>query len=91
MALFGLACLGWLVANGLYHPWLAWAILGGSFAIDLLLFLWVGDVVVCYRCNAHHRGFAANPGHKPHELATAERYRQERIRREQFGAGKEGG
>jgi hypothetical protein len=88
MTLLGLACLGWMLANWLYHQWLAWVILGGSAALDLVLYLWVGDVVVCYRCNAHHRGFAPNPEHRPHELATAERYRQERIRREQFGAEK---
>jgi hypothetical protein len=44
----------------------------------------VGDALVCYRCNAHYRGLAASPEHRPFELVIGERYRQERIRREQL-------
>ena len=44
----------------------------------------VGDVVVCYRCNAHYRGLAGTKPYPPYELTTGERYRQERVRREQF-------
>ncbi|HMC88193.1 MAG TPA: hypothetical protein VKI17_01535, partial [Gemmataceae bacterium] len=51
-----------------------------------LLYLWVGDVIVCYRCQAHYRGCESGPKHKPHELGIAERYRQERLRREQLQA-----
>jgi hypothetical protein len=46
----------------------------------------VGDVVVCYRCDAHHRGFAPNPNQHPFELRIGERYRQERLRRERLRA-----
>lgn len=77
------ACASFFVLQVLYHPWAAWAILLGSAAIDGLLYYGiVGDVVVCYRCGAQHRGVPAS-GFDPHELATAERYRQERIRLEQ--------
>ncbi|HXG09897.1 MAG TPA: hypothetical protein VNK04_08925 [Gemmataceae bacterium] len=78
------ACLAFLVLMGLYRPWWAWAVLLGSAAFDGLLYLWVGDVVVCYRCGAEYRGFPPNPGHGPFELGIGERYRQERIRREQL-------
>jgi hypothetical protein len=44
----------------------------------------VGDAVVCYRCHAHYHGFAPTAAHKPHELTIAEKYRQERLRREQM-------
>jgi hypothetical protein len=44
----------------------------------------VGDVSVCYRCGAEYRGFPVNPEHKPFELSVGERYRQEKIRREQL-------
>jgi hypothetical protein len=67
-----------------YAQWLTWAILIGSAAFDGLLYLWVKDVLVCYRCHAHYRGTEAAPGHKPFELTTHERYRQEKIRREQL-------
>ena len=50
---------------------------------DGLLYLWVGDAIVCYRCLAHYRGLPDN-GVAPFELATNERYRQERIRRERL-------
>ena len=46
---------------------------------------WVGDAVVCYRCNAHYRGVVPRDAHRPYELVIGERYRQERIRREQLG------
>lgn len=84
MLLLFLACVAFLVTNYLYQQWLAWAILLGSAVLDCLLYLAVGDVVVCYRCGAHHRGFAANPAHHPFELSVGERYRQEQLRRAQM-------
>ena len=91
MLLLLVACLGFLIANYLYQQWLAWGILLGSALIDALLYLAVGDVVVCYRCDAHHRGFSPNPAHGPFELGIAERYRQEKLRREQMQAEKHPG
>jgi hypothetical protein len=88
MAVLVVACLVSFFTYGMYEKWLTWAILIGTAAFDGLLFLWVGDVVVCYRCGAQHRGLTPGPEHRPHELAVAERYRQERIRREQLQAKK---
>lgn len=65
-----------------YEKWLCWAVLIGTAAFDAILFMMVGDAVVCYRCNAHHRGFKPTNDHKPYELTTGERYRQERIRQQ---------
>jgi hypothetical protein len=67
-----------------YNKVLTWAILLGSAAFDGLLYLWVKDAVVCYRCGAHHRGIVAGEAHHPFELTIHERYRQERLRREQI-------
>ena len=50
-------------------------------------FALVGDAIVCYRCGAHHKGLEASPSHQPFELTVGERYRQERIRREQLKTG----
>lgn len=80
------ACAAFLVVNAYRYQWLAWAILLGSAVFDGLLYLCVGDATVCYRCGAHYRGFAASEGQKPYDLGIAERYRQERIRREQLEA-----
>ena len=68
-----------------YEKWLTWAILIGSAAFDGLLYLWVKDVVVCYRCGAEHRGLGPE-GEKvaPFELTVHERYRQERLRQEEL-------
>ena len=85
MAILVLACLASTVTYWLYDKWKTWAILIGSAAFDGLLYLWVKDVIVCYRCHAHFRGVAANAEHKPFELTIHERHRQERLRREQLG------
>jgi hypothetical protein len=80
------ACAAFLGLNAFYNQWWAWAVLLGSAAFDGLLYLWVGDVVVCYRCGAHHRRVPREPAHPPFDLGVAERYRQERIRRKQLEA-----
>ena len=82
------ACVGSVIPYYLRYPSLTWAILIGSAAVDGVLYLCVGDVSVCYRCGAEYRGFRPTPGHKPYELSTGERYRQEKIRREQLRAEK---
>lgn len=69
----------------MYYKYLTWAILLGSAAFDGLLYLWVKDVVVCYRCGAEHRGRGDEAGvHAPFELTVGERYRQERLRRDEL-------
>lgn len=88
LTILTVACLAFLVLKALYHQWWAWAILIGSAAFDGLLYLWVKDVVVCYRCGAHYRGVSPGPAHLPFELGVAERYRQERLRREELEAHK---
>lgn len=72
------------IAYGFHQIALTWAILLGSAAVDGLLYYFVGNVTVCYRCLAQHRGFANTfPGF---ELAIGEKYRQERLRRQQATA-----
>jgi hypothetical protein len=84
LTILAMACLAFLWAHWKYDPWIAWAILIGSAAFDGLFYLWVGDVIVCYRCGAEHRGGTPGDSHKPFELTIAERYRQERLRRKEF-------
>ena len=54
----------------------------GSAAFDGILYLLVKDVIVCYRCEAKHYGLSRSKSYDPFELAIAEKYRQERLRRE---------
>jgi hypothetical protein len=82
LTILTVACVASFVTYALYEPWLTWAILIGSAAFDGLLYLLVGDVSVCYRCGAEYRGLADHKAHAPFELVVAERYRQERLRRE---------
>ncbi len=86
LTILTVACLGSVIPYWLYHQWLTWTILIGSAAFDGLLYLWVGDVVVCYRCAAEYRGLAPDARYGAFELVIAERYRQERLRREQLQA-----
>ena len=64
------------------------ALVAALVGIWQLLYWWVGDAVVCYRCGAVHTQFTPAPAIKPFDLGIAERYRQERIRREQLQAEK---
>lgn len=77
------ACASFMYCQIAYYQWLGWAILIGSAVFDGLMYLCVGDVVVCYRCNAHHRG-GPTATQKPFELVVSERYRQERLRRQEL-------
>ncbi len=76
----GTAILFSTVAYALWQPLLALAILMGFALIDAVLYLFMRDVSVCYRCAARHGGF--EPAHQTFDLEVAERYRQERLRRE---------
>ena len=87
MGILGLVTVAFLIAQFWYAQWWAWGILLGGAAVDSLLYLLVGDVIVCYRCNANYKNFLATPAHQPFELTNGERYRQERLRREQMKTG----
>jgi len=41
---------------------------------DLLIYLVVGEVTVCYACHAVYRGFERNPRHRPFDLKNLEKY-----------------
>ena len=61
MSILVWACILSVITYWLYQPMWTWVILIGSAAFDGLMYLWVGDVLVCYRCNAHSRGFRRPP------------------------------
>ena len=89
MTILVVACLASVYTYLWYEKWLTWAILIGSAAVDGALYLMVGDAIVCYRCDAHHKGIKATDAHRPFELTVGERYRQEKIRREQLEAARD--
>lgn len=83
LGLLTVACLLFFVFAIRYEYAIAWTVLLGSAGFDALIYLIVGDVVVCYRCGAKHRGVPSR-SFGPFELNVAEKYRQERLRREQL-------
>jgi hypothetical protein len=87
MALLAVACGLFFIFAIRFQYVIAWTILLGSAALDGLIYLIVGDVVICYRCGAQHRGIPSRT-FDPFDLGTAEKYRQERIRREKLQANK---
>jgi hypothetical protein len=61
-----------------YHAHLLWTfgILFATALIDVLLYTFVGDALMCYRCQAQYRGVAEMDAHGTFDLDTHERHRQ---------------
>lgn len=55
-----------------------WALgtLVAAAAVDLVLYLVLAQVAVCYACGAIHRGFTLHPGIQGFNLVVADRYEQ---------------
>lgn len=68
------------IAWAYMRPVLAIAILMTFALVDFLLYTFMKDVLVCYRCHAQHRRTNIDDGHPRFDLEVAERYRQEEIR-----------
>jgi hypothetical protein len=69
------------IAYALWHPALSLGILMAFALVDFLLFVFMRDVLVCYRCGARHGGFEP-VSQAAFDLEVGERYRQERLRLE---------
>ncbi|MCI0588775.1 MAG: hypothetical protein L0323_18280 [Planctomycetes bacterium] len=75
LAIVGAAALLVFVAVASRLPfWAIYVPLLGAAALDALLYLALPEVVVCYRCRAKHRGFAAEPRPEPFDPAVHDRY-----------------
>ena len=49
---------------------------------DLLLYTFMKDMLVCYRCGARHRRVPLDETHQQFDLEVAERYRQQQLQME---------
>lgn len=79
----GLVALGAVLSTlaiALYMPVTALVVLLAFAFVDLLLFMTMPDVLVCYRCGARHRHAELGEAYPQFSLETAERYRQEAVR-----------
>ncbi len=80
VAMVVLAAVLSTIAWAKHEPLWAFGILMAAAAFDMLLFAFMPDVLVCYRCGARYLKFDP-AGVTPHfSLETAERHRQEKIR-----------
>lgn len=43
-------------------------------AVDAVLYALLPEITICYRCQAHFRGFLRNPKHEAFDLHVAEQY-----------------
>jgi hypothetical protein len=61
-----------------YHAHLYWTfgILFATALVDVLLYTFVGDALMCYRCQAQYRGVEEMDAHGTFDLETHERHRQ---------------
>ena len=82
LLMVGAAILFSTIAYAFWQPVLALGILMAFALIDAVLYLFMRDVSVCYRCAARHAGFDPAETHATFDLEVAERYRQERLRRQ---------
>jgi hypothetical protein len=57
--------------NRLVEGTLVWAVF---VVADALLYKFLPDVTICYKCHAQYREFAPNPDNQPFELGLAEKY-----------------
>ena len=67
------------IAWAYYQVVASFIILFGTAAIDLLLYLTMGNLVECYCCHAQYRGLPEE-GHRHFDLAIHERNRQSEAR-----------
>jgi hypothetical protein len=64
-----------LVAVGaVFVPWTYGLSLLGVTILDYIVWRMVKDVIVCYECQAVHRGYPANPSLKPFDLVVHDRH-----------------
>ncbi len=69
-----------------YSAFWTFAVLFTFGFIDLLLFRFCRNVLICYRCETQHRGDINWPDHQYFELGIHEKYRQEKLRKQQLRA-----
>jgi len=64
-----------------YHmPFWTYGVLFATAMIDVVLYLTVGNVLQCYRCQAQYRDVPEIETHGGFDLETHEKYRQQRLR-----------
>ena len=63
-----------VVLGSIFVPWTYGLSLLGVTILDYVVWRIVKDVIVCYECQAVHRGYPASPALKPFDLITHDRH-----------------
>ena len=63
-----------VVLGSIFVPWTYGLSLLGATILDYVVWRLVKDVIVCYRCQAVHRGYPPNPALKPFDLVIHDRH-----------------
>jgi hypothetical protein len=83
LAMVALGAILSTIAFSLYLPLTALGVLLFFALVDLLLFIFMKDILVCYACHARYRIAELPDDHPRFSLEIAERYRQEGARVEE--------
>ena len=78
-----IVALGFIISSVFWYyrmPLWTYGVLFATALIDVVLYLFVGNVLNCYRCQAQYRGIPGLENHEPFNLETHERHRQQAIR-----------
>ncbi|MGC4006234.1 MAG: hypothetical protein QM811_25205 [Pirellulales bacterium] len=79
----GIVVVGFVASSipwALGYPIWTYVILFATALLDVLLFLFVPECLMCYRCGAIYRGAPGQAGHEAFDLETHEKHRQQKIR-----------
>ncbi len=70
------SCVTWAYER----PIATFAILFATALVDVVLYFFMPNAVMCYRCGARYRGLAESDEYEGFHLATHERHRQQQMR-----------
>jgi hypothetical protein len=76
VALVAIGIVGSSIAWAYGHLYWTFGILFATALADVLLYTFVGDQLMCYRCHAEYRGVGDMESHGSFDLETHERHRQ---------------
>jgi hypothetical protein len=63
-----------IAVGAIFAPWTYFLSLLGVTILDYIVWRIVKNVIVCYRCQAVHRGYPPNPALKPFDLVVHDRH-----------------
>jgi hypothetical protein len=84
-----IVALGFVISSVFWYyrmPLWTYGVLFATALIDVVLYLVVGNLLHCYRCQSQYRGIAGLEDHGGFDLETHEKHRQQRIRLAERGS-----